>query len=127
MELPFNIIETLHFLEDNPATLVFFAAFHPFALLLISLIPMWIFRKIGLFKPKEHLSNFGFSLIFIICVGWLIGFVSQMILLFMAIPTIKMLFIYFSMYLCIAAFTIVNLKPLRKIMEEDLMKKKVKA
>lgn len=127
MELPFNIIEILRLLEEKPVILVFFAAFHPVALLLISLIPLWILRKTGLFKPKEHLGNFGFSVIFIGCVGWLLGAFSQLILLFMAIPVIKLLLIYFSMYLCLTAFTIVNLKPLRKIMEEDMMKKKAKA
>lgn len=123
MELPFNIIDILHSIEAEPGFLVAFAAFHPFALLIL-LIPLWIFRKIGVYKPAEELEIFGFAVVCIMMVGWLLGFVSQILLMFMGVSGIRMLMIYFAMYLCVTAFVIVNANGLKKIYEKDQLKKK---
>lgn len=123
MELPFNIINILRSIESEPGVLVAFAAFHPFVLLLLT-IPLWIFKKIGVYKPVQELGIFGFSVVVIMMVGWLMGFVSQILLMFMGVAGLKMLMIYFAMYLCITAFVIVNANGLKKIYEKDQLKKK---
>ena len=122
MELHFNLIDLLHHIQDEPGILVAFAAFHPFALLLLT-IPLWILKKIGLYKPVQTLGIFGFSVVCIMMGGWLIGFVSQMLMMFMGVPGIKMLLIYIAMYLCITAFVIVNAAGLKKKFEHDQLKK----
>ena len=122
MELPFNLIDILRSIETEPGVLVAFAAFHPFALLLLT-IPLWIFKKVGVYKPAQELGIFGFSVVVIMMVGWLMGFVSQILLMFMGVSGLKMLMIYFSMYLCITAFVIVNATGLKKIYEKDQLKK----
>lgn len=123
MELPFNIIDILRTIEAEPGFLVAFAAFHPFAIMVLA-IPLWIFRKMGVYKPAEELGMFGFSVVVIFMVGWLLGFVSQILMMFMAIPGLKMLMIYLSMYLCITAFVIVNAYGMKKWYERDQLKKK---
>lgn len=122
MELHFNFIDLLRHIQDEPGILVAFAAFHPFALLLLT-IPLWILKKIGLYKPVQTLGIFGFSVVCIMMGGWLIGFVSQMLMMFMGVPGIKMLLIYIAMYLCITAFVIVNAAGLKKKFEHDQLKK----
>lgn len=121
MELPFNLIEILRHIESEPGVLVAFASFHPFALLLLT-IPLWIFKKIGIYKPVEKLGLFGFCVVVIMMVGWLMGFVSQILLMFMGVSGLKMLLIYFAMYLCITAFVIVNAKGLQKKFDQDQLK-----
>lgn len=123
MELPFNIIDILRTIEAEPGFLVAFAAFHPFAIMVLA-IPLWIFRKMGVYKPAEELGMFGFSVVVIFMLGWLLGFVSQILMMFMAIPGLKMLMIYLSMYLCITAFVIVNAYGMKKWYERDQLKKK---
>ncbi len=123
MELPFNFIDILRNIVAEPGILVAFAAFHPFALLLLT-IPLWIFKKMGIYKPAQELGIFGFSVAVIMMVGWLMGFVSQILLMFMGVAGLKMLMIYLSMYLCITAFVIVNATGLKKTFERDQLKKK---
>ncbi|MPT32186.1 hypothetical protein [Epilithonimonas hungarica] len=123
MELPFNMIDILRNIEAEPGVLVAFAAFHPFALVIL-IIPLWILKKIGVYKPIESLGIFGFSVTVIFMVGWLMGFVSQILLMFMGVSGLKMLMVYFSMYLCITAFVIVNAAGLRKKFDQDQLKKK---
>lgn len=124
MELPFNLIEILQHIESEPGILVAFAAFHPFALLVVMIIPLWILRKIGLYKPIQTLGLFGFSVVVIFAGGWILGFVSQILLMFMGVSGLKMLLIYLSMYLCITAFVIVNARGLQKKFDQDQLKKK---
>jgi len=124
MELPFNIIEILRHIEAEPGILVAFAAFHPFVLLLLT-IPLWILKKIGIYKPAQTLGLFGFCMVVIIMVGWLMGFVSQILLMFMGIAGLKMLLIYLSMYLCITACVVVNARGLMKKFQQDQLKKKM--
>lgn len=123
MELPFNIIDILRTIEAEPGFLVAFAAFHPFVIMILA-IPLWIFRKMGVYKPAEELGMFGFSVVVIFMVGWLLGFVSQILMMFMGIPGLKMMMIYFAMYLCITAFVIVNAYGMKKWYERDQLKKK---
>lgn len=123
MELPFNIIDILRTIEAEPGFLVAFAAFHPFVIMILA-IPLWIFRKMGVYKPAEELGMFGFSVVVIFMVGWLLGFVSQILMMFIGIPGLKMLMIYFAMYLCITAFVIVNAYGMKKWYERDQLKKK---
>lgn len=123
MGLHFDIIDILRNIESEPGILVAFAAFHPFVLMLL-LIPLWIFKKIGLYTPAQELGIFGFSVTVIMMVGWLMGFVSQILLMFMGVSGLKMLMVYFAMYLCITAFVIVNATGLKKIYEKDQLKKK---
>jgi hypothetical protein len=122
MESTFNIIEIIRHIEREPGILVAFAAFHPFALLLLT-IPLWIIKKVGIYKPSEELGIFGFAVVCIMTVGWLMGFVSQILLMFMGISGLKMLLIYFAMYLCITAFVITNAAGLRKKFDVDQLKK----
>jgi len=123
MELPFNIIEILRHIEAEPGVLVAFAAFHPFALLVL-VIPLLIFKKIGLYKPPQTFGLFGFSVTVIFTLGWIMGFASQILLMFMGVSGLKMLLIYFAMYLCLAAFVITNVTGLRKKFDQDQLKKK---
>lgn len=124
MELPFNLIDILSRIQDEPGILVAFAAFHPFVFLLLA-IPLWIIKKIGLYTPPENFGMFGFIVVCIMTVGWLFGFASQILLLFMGISGIKMILIYISMYFCITAFVIVNAAGLRKKYDQDQLKKKL--
>jgi len=119
MELPFNSIEIIQNIDREPGLLVAFAAFHPIALLLILLLPLWILKKVRLYTPKENYGIFGASVTIIIIIGWLVGFASQILLLFTGVTGLKMLFIYFSMYLCITAFVIFNSKSLHKKFLKD--------
>ena len=122
MALPFNFIDILRHIESEPGVLVAFSAFHPFALLLLT-IPLWLFKKLGIYKPAETLGIFGFSMVVIMMVGWLMGFVSQILLMFMGVEGMKMLLIYISMYFCITGFVIVNAKGLQKQFDRDMLKK----
>ena len=122
MESTFNIIEIIRHIESEPGILVAFAAFHPFALLLLT-IPLWIIKKVGIYKPSGDLGIFGFAVVCIMTVGWLMGFVSQILLMFMGISGLKMLLIYFAMYLCITAFVSTNAAGLRKKFDVDQLKK----
>ena len=122
MELPFSFIDILRSIESEPGVLVAFAAFHPFALLLLT-IPLWLFKKLGIYKPAETLGIFGFSVVVIMMVGWLLGFVSQILLMFMGVQGMKMLLIYISMYFCITGFVIVNARGLQKQFDRDMLKK----
>ena len=122
MESTFNIIEIIRHIEREPGILVAFAAFHPFALLVLT-IPLWIIKKVGIYKPSGDLGIFGFAVVCIMTVGWLMGFVSQILLMFMGVSGLKMLLIYFAMYLCITAFVITNAAGLRKKFDVDQLKK----
>ncbi len=122
MELPFSFIDILRHIESEPGVLVAFSAFHPFALLLLT-IPLWLFKKLGIYKPAETLGIFGFSMVVIMMVGWLLCFVSQILLMFMGVEGMKMLLIYISMYFCITGFVIVNAKGLQKQFDRDMLKK----
>lgn len=119
MELPFNSIEIIQSIDREPGILVAFAAFHPIALLLILLLPLWILKKTGVYIPKETYGIFGVSVTMIIIIGWLMGFASQILLLFTGVSGLRMLMIYFSMYLCITAFVIFNAKSLQKKFLKD--------
>ncbi|WP_027382447.1 hypothetical protein [Epilithonimonas caeni] len=123
MELPSEIINIIQNIDAEPGTLVAFAAFHPFALIVL-IVPLWILKKIGLYKPVQNLNVFGFSVVVIFTVGWLLGFVSQILLMFMGVSGLKMLMVYLSMYLCITAFVIVNAAGLRKKFDQNQLKKK---
>lgn len=114
MELPFNSIEIIQNIDREPGLLVAFAAFHPIALLLVLLLPLWILKKTGLYTPRETYGIFGVSVTIIIIIGWIMGFASQILLLFTGVTGLRMLFIYLSMYLCITAFVIFNAKSLQK-------------
>ncbi len=107
MELSFDIIEIIRRIHEEPGILVAFAAFHPFAFLLLC-IPFGVLKKTWNYTPNENIGLLSFSIIMIFAVGWILGFASQIMFLFMGIPGIKMFFIYLSMYLCITAFIIVN-------------------
>lgn len=123
MELPFNVIDILSRIQAEPGILVAFAAFHPFAFLLLA-IPLWIIKKMGLYTPPENSGMFGFSVVCIMTVGWLFGFASQILLMFMGVSGIKMLLIYIAMYLCITVFVIVNARGLKKKFDQDQLKRK---
>lgn len=126
MELPFNSIEIIQNIDREPGLLVAFAAFHPIALLLILLLPLWILKKTRLYTPKENYGIFGASVSIIIIIGWLMGFASQILLLFTGVSGLRMLFIYLSMYLCITAFVIFNAKSLHKKFLKDTSNKNKK-
>jgi hypothetical protein len=113
MELPFETIKIIKIIYNEPGILVAFAAFHPFALLVL-FIPLWFFKKIGIYTPKEELNLFGTSITLILAFGWIIGFASQILLFFIGINGLKMLLIYLSMYICIVAFVTFNVKKLKK-------------
>ncbi len=125
MELSSEIVQVLQEINREPGVLVAYAAFHPFAFLLL-LIPLWLFKKIGIYKPKENLGLFGFCVTVIFFVGWLFGFVSQILLMFMGISGLKMLMIYIAMYLCITVFVLVNAISLQKkfLKETKILKSK---
>lgn len=125
MELPFNSIEIIQNIDREPGLLVAFAAFHPIALLLVLLLPFWILKKTGLYTPKENYGIFGVSVTIIILIGWILGFASQILLLFTGVTGLRMLLIYLSMYLCITAFVIFNAKSLQKKFLKDTAKRKI--
>jgi hypothetical protein len=114
MEFPFNSIAIIESINREPGLLVGFAAFHPIVLLLVLLFPLWILKKIGIYTPKETYGVFGVSVTIIFGIGWILGFVSQILLLFTGVSGLRMLLIYLSMYLCITAFVIANAKSLQK-------------
>lgn len=126
MELPFSSFEIIQHIDREPGILVAFAAFHPIALLLISLLPLWILKKTEIYTPKETYGIFGVSVTIIIIIGWLMGFASQILLLFTGVTGLRMLMIYFSMYLCITAFVIFNAKSLQKKFLKDMSAKNKK-
>lgn len=126
MELPFNSIEIIQNIDREPGLLVAFAAFHPIALLLILLLPLWILKKTALYTPKETYGIFGVSVSIIILIGWILGFASQILLLFTGVSGLRMLLIYLSMYLCITAFVIFNAKSLQKKFLKDTSSKSKK-
>lgn len=119
MELPFNSIEIIQNIDREPSLLVAFAAFHPIALLLVLLLPLWILKKTGLYTPRETYGIFGVSVSIIILIGWILGFASQILLLFTGVSGLRMLLIYLSMYLCITTFVIFNAKSLQKKFLKD--------
>nr|WP_294923439.1 hypothetical protein [uncultured Flavobacterium sp.] len=125
MELPFNSIEIIQNIDREPGLLVAFAAFHPIALLLVLLLSFWILKKTGLYTPKENYGIFGVSVTIIILIGWILGFASQILLLFTGVTGLRMLLIYLSMYLCITAFVIFNAKSLQKKFLRDTAKRKI--
>lgn len=126
MELPFNSIEIIQNIDREPGLLVAFAAFHPIAFLLVLLLPLWILKKTGIYTPRETYGIFGVSVSIIIIIGWILGFASQILLLFTGVSGLRMLLIYLSMYLCITAFVIFNAKSLQKKFLKDTSTKNKK-
>lgn len=60
MELPFSSFEIIQHIDREPGILVAFAAFHPIALLLISLLPLWILKKQESILQKKPMEFLGF-------------------------------------------------------------------
>lgn len=123
MELPFELIKFLEFIDQHPYAVLGFAAFHPL-LLIILFLPLWILKKIGIYVPKENngLVN-SLSLGIITSFGWIIGFLSQFLLLNLDVSGIKMLLIYLSMYLCIIPYVLINIKRLSKLFSLGIYKR----
>lgn len=125
MELPFEIFNLLRKIQAEPAILVFFAAFHPVALLILVILPLSILKKIGLYQPNEKMGSFGLGVALTLAVGWIMGFVSSILFLFMGVSGIKMILIYLALYACIIAFVMANNKTVLKAFEAKMNQLKI--
>ncbi|MFC6268969.1 hypothetical protein [Frigoriflavimonas asaccharolytica] len=115
--------EFLKTIDSNPEYLVMFAGFQGFGWLILLLISSLFFKIFGVVATK--ISPFSFVNTVIIMIGWLLGFVTQILLFFMEVPGLKMLIIFVVMYFVIAAFTISNRKALRKQFDKIQDKAKI--
>lgn len=111
-------------IEQNREYIVMFAGFQIFGFLILLIISSIFFKIFGIVTTK--ITDFSFVLTVTIMIGWLLGFVSQMLLLFMGLPGLKMLLIYVVMYLLVATFTISNKNALRKQFDRIQEKANVK-
>lgn len=116
MELPFSIVAFLRFINEKPIFLVMFSAFHPL-LLFLMFIPLGILKRLNIYNFQQDKSMFIYFIMLVLMTGWVLGFVSQILLLFMDVPGIKMLLIYICMYICILFFYLFNAKPTRKYID----------
>lgn len=103
MELPSEIYRLFEKIDEEPGLLVAFAAFHPLALGILWL-PFHLLNKY-IFKIKiNYESNLYQLFAMIFAIGWIGGFVLTILMMFSGVPGIKMLLIYFAIYLCAAGF-----------------------
>lgn len=107
MELSSKFFELAHYINREPGVLVAFASFHPIVLFVLG-IPLFVLKKIGLNLGKINFGKFGVCVATIIGIGWILGFASQILLMFMGVSGIKMLLIYLSMYLVLTVFVFSN-------------------
>lgn len=113
MELSSKFFELANYINREPGVLVAFASFHPLLLLVLG-IPLFLLKKIGLDLGKINFGKFGVCVAMIIGIGWVLGFFSQILLMFMGVSGIKMLLIYISMYLVLTVFVLANFKTFEK-------------
>lgn len=122
MELNFSFIDLLKVIDEEPIFMVMWAAFGVFFTIFLLMIPMYIFKKLGISAYFE--TAFGI-LTGAILISWITGFISQMILLFSDVSGIRMLLIWIIMFVTYLMFCIFNKKTILKwINEHSSVKKK---
>lgn len=115
MELNFSFIDLLKAIDREPIFMVMWAAFGVFFTIFLLMIPMYIFRKLGV--SAYFKTGFGI-LIGTILISWIIGFISQIILLFSDVSGIRMLLIWIIMFVTYLVFCVFNKKAILKWVNE---------
>ncbi|MBO0593167.1 hypothetical protein I2486_17325 [Cellulophaga sp. E16_2] len=104
-EFSFKFIDLVLLFEKTPMLMVMWAAFGFIFSILILLIPSMILRKMGLtLKLDKVMGVMGV----IIALTWVVGFITQMILLFSDVPGSKMFIIWILMLFTFIIFAITN-------------------
>ena len=104
-EFSFKFIDLVLLFEKTPMLMVMWAAFGFIFSILILLIPSMILRKMGLtLKLDKVMGVMGV----IIALTWVVGFITQMILLFSDVPGFKMFIIWILMLFTFIIFAITN-------------------
>ncbi|ADV50783.1 hypothetical protein Celal_3519 [Cellulophaga algicola DSM 14237] len=104
-EFSFKFIDLVLLFEKTPMLMVMWAAFGYIFTSFILLIPSMILRKMGLtLKLDKAMGVVGV----IIVLTWLVGFITQMILLFSDVPGSKMFIIWILMLFTFIIFAITN-------------------
>ncbi|WP_461533168.1 hypothetical protein [Sinomicrobium sp.] len=117
-----EVYDIVHSIEENPAFMVIWAAFGvPITSFVISIILYQLTKKWT--KQNALLTT---TIAALIVVVWILGFVTQMILLFMGASGIQMLLIWIVMFLTYLIFTIFNQKSIYKFISDSEIAKKVK-
>ena len=112
MEFNSKLIYLISEIDKNPIFMVMWAAFGIFLSFFILLIPIIFLRKIGI--QNKRIEDSLAVVTGIIMISWILGFISQMILLFTGVRGLKMLIIWIIMFFTVSAFTIANKKMILK-------------
>ncbi len=108
MVLNFNIIDLAKLVEEEPVFMVMWSAFGvPLFVLFVAMFLIFL-RKLGL--RKAFGPNAQVLLASLITITWLMGFITQMIMLFTQVSGLRMLIIWIVMLLCYAGFLLFNKK-----------------
>jgi hypothetical protein len=110
VELSFEYYPWLKILANKPQYIVMWAAFGVPVLMLLSALPFFILRKIGLALPDPFYTSFYGSL----TVTWLMGFVVMIIMLFSEIAALRMALIWCLIFLFNLLFCIFYHRPIKK-------------
>lgn len=114
MALSFNysFIDLAHLVEQNPLAMVLWAAFGlPFALFALSML-LTLLRKVKLRKAFK--TDTLLLLISLILIIWIMGFTTQIIMLFAQVSGLRMMLIWIIMVICYFGFIIFNRKMVLK-------------
>ena len=114
MVLSFNysFIDLAKMVEDNPISMVMWSAFGvPFTVFIVSML-LKILRTLHIRKAfKEDTLLLLLSLV---TITWIMGFITQMIMIFTQVSGLRMMLIWIIMVLCYTGFLLFNRKMVLK-------------
>lgn len=126
MEFSFKLYDFIKEIEANRQYIVMWSAFGMPLFILALTLPLYIFRKIGLYP---YLKPFYSVLYGSLLITWILGFITMMILFFTEVSGIRMFIVYVLIFISYLFFTIFNYKNLNKVIDDKSksIKEKVKA
>lgn len=108
MVLNFNLIDIAYLVESNPASMVIWAAFGmPFTVLIVAML-LAALRKAKI--RTAFTTDTQLLLISLISITWIMGFVTQIIMLFIGVSGLRMMIIWIIMVICYFGFLMFNKK-----------------
>ncbi len=104
----YSFIDLAQWVEREPVTMVIWSAFGvPFCIFVVSML-LIILRKLHLRKAFK--TDTQLLLVSLIALTWVIGFITQIIMLFMQVSGLRMMLIWIIMVICYFSFLMLNRK-----------------
>ena len=102
----YSFIDLANMIEDNPVSMVIWSAFGvPFAVLLVAMF-LKILRTLHIRKPFT--TDTQLLLTLLIAITWIIGFITQIVMLFTQVSGLRMMLIWIIMVICYTGFLLFN-------------------